>query len=305
MKLLAGALVSLLSITVFPQAADTSASVSQQLEIRHDNDFFAQTDRYYTSGLFLTYRKKLAKGVFGTKEQIALGLGQEVFTPSQTQSTNPALFDRPYVGFTGIHGRWNLAETSRFYELGALIGLAGVNSGAGGFQRWYHRALSIAGSPIWTAELDNRLHLNFYGRYIKEWWLHPNPFGIVLGISPKLALGTRDVFAETGVYLHLGRRNSIDESMAAKRLGGMGKELYITLQAAYRQVGYNGLIEGHLLGDDSTVIRDIENGLLIMGVDLKHRNNRHDYSLGVRYNSAETPQAKGHTYIIVAYALGW
>ena len=39
-------------------AQDSLKVPNQQFELRHDNDFLLTTDRYYSSGLFLTYRKK-------------------------------------------------------------------------------------------------------------------------------------------------------------------------------------------------------------------------------------------------------
>lgn len=278
---------------------------AHQLELRHDNDFFLLTDRYYSSGLFLTYRTMLKRGVFGEKEQLAIRLGQEVFTPSQTQSVNSNLYDRPYVGFTGLHSQWSLAEKKSLYTLGVLLGLAGNNSGAGGFQRWYHKAVAISDSPLWIDELNNSFHTNLYGVYTKEWEIAPNPFGIRFAMSPKLAFGTRDIFGEAEAMVHFGRRNAIAQSIAYNRLGDNAREIYFALRFAYRQVFHNGLIEGNLFGDNSTVTREPENSIVRFGFDFNHRFDQNDYKVGIRYNSAEAVGAESHIYVQLSYAFSW
>jgi len=289
----------------YAQDAYQAASYTHQLELRHDNDFFALTDRYYSSGLFLTYRKVLAKGVFGEAEQLAIRLGQEVFTPSQTQSTNPALFDRPYAGFTGLWANWSQAKNNELLQITTLLGLAGVNSGAGGFQRWYHRAIAISDSPIWTNELENSIHVNLYASYTKEWEIAPNPFGIRMAVRPQLALGSRDVYGETEAILFFGRRNPIGESIAFDRLGSNSREIYFAFRFAYREVFYNGLIEGNLFGDNSPTVKQSKGSLVRLGFDFNHRFNRNDYKLGIRYGSPETANARPHTYVQLSYALSW
>ncbi len=276
-----------------------------QLELRHDNDFFTLTDRYYSSGLFLTYRTVLKKGVFGAQEQLSLRLGQEVHTPSQTQSTNSSLFDIPYAGFTGLWGNWSMAKNNVLFDIGTLVGLVGNNSGAGGFQRWYHRAVAISDSPLWIDELNNSFHLNFYATYTKEWELAPNPFGVRFAFQPKLAMGSRDIFGETEAIFHFGRRNAIGESIAYQRLGNNEREIYFSFHFGYRQVLYNGFIEGNLFGDSSPVTRTPENSVVLLGFDFNHRFDQNDYRFGIRWQSSETADAKSHIYIQLSYALGW
>ena len=282
-----------------------SKEYTQQLELRHDNDFFTFTDRYYSSGILFTYRTILKKGVFGDTEQLSLRLGQEVYTPSQTQSTNSNEFDRPYAGYTGFTGNWSFAQDNSLYDLGVSIGLVGNNSGAGGFQRWYHRVVAILNSPLWIDELNNSFHVNFHAIYTKEWEWSPNPFGVRAAVQPKLAIGSRDIFAETEGILFFGRRNSIGESTAYNRLGSNAREIYFTVRLAYRQVFYNGLLEGNLFGDNSTVLRESRSSLLRFGMDFNHRFDRNDYKIGIRYNSPETPESSSHIYLQFSYGFAF
>lgn len=298
-------LFCLLTMALFSQQDYEPQSYQNQLEFRHDNDFFFLTDRYYSSGLFVSYRTILTKGVFGNGEQLDVALGQEVYTPFETQSFESELFDRPYVGFTGLSTNWSIAQEKSIFTTAILFGIAGNNSGAGGFQRWYHGVIPIFETPKWINELNNSFHSNLYASYTKEWKLAPNPFGVRVALSPKLAFGTRDIFGEAEAVIHFGRRNEVNKSIAYNRLGSSEREIYFALRFAYREVLHNGLIEGNLLGDDSPVLRETEASLLLFGFDFNHRFDQNDYKVGIRYNTKEAPNAESHIYLQLSYALSF
>ncbi|MCL6267549.1 lipid A-modifier LpxR family protein [Flagellimonas myxillae] len=298
-------LLGLLPYLVQSQQSNDAKLYSHQLQLRHDNDFFALTDRYYSSGLFVAYQRKLERGVFGAKEQLGYKIGQEVYTPSQTQSTNTNVFDRPYAGLSGIWLTWSTSQDKQLLEVESLLGIAGPSSGAGGLQRWYHKAIAISDSPIWTDELEDSFHANLYLTYTKEWKLAPNPFGVRFAVRPKFALGSRDIYTDAEAIFHFGRRNPMENSIAYNRLGSGKKEIYFALRFAYRQVFYNGLIEGNLFGDNSPVLGVPKNSLLRLGFDFNHRFGVHDYRFGIRYNSPETPSSKSHAHIVLAYGRSW
>ena len=276
----------------------------QQLEFRHDNDFVLFTDRYYSSGLFLSYRKLLSKGFFKpNREQLDFILQQEVYTPSQTQSTNSEIFDRPYVGFSSVTASWSTATESQLFRTDILLGIAGLNSGAGGLQRAFHDLVGILNSPLWVNELANSFHINLYLSYVKEWQIAPTPFGISFALIPNIALGSRDIYVAPESVVYFGKKNKVTNSISYNRLGVEDNELYFALRSGYRRVFYNGLIEGNLFGDNSLLTQDSTNNVLFFGLDLNRRLKRSDYKFGVRYNSAETDTASGHAFVTVSYGL--
>jgi len=72
--------------------------------LRVDNDKLSSIDRYYTSGLFITYRKNLENNfIFNKTEnnalQLNVTLGNETYTPKNLKSFNTDDFDRPYAGW--------------------------------------------------------------------------------------------------------------------------------------------------------------------------------------------------------------
>lgn len=296
--------LSLIFLVVFYNKGHTQDDnyFNKQVQIQHDNDFFNLTDRYYSSGLFLSYKKLLSKPVFkGGKEQIEIKLQQEIYTPSQTKSLIIDEFDRSYAGFVGLRLNWSRAKKNSLLQVGLLSGIVGPNSGAGGFQRWYHNVLVVSNPPLWQAELEDSFHFNFYTSYVNEWTIVPNPFGIRIALLSNAAIGTRDIYLEPQLVLSFGRKQQLKNSIFFDLLGEHKREVYFTLHIAYRKVLYNGIIEGNLFGDKSLVLRESQNSLLTYGFDFHNRNGRHNIKFGFRYNTKETPQSRDHKYVILGY----
>jgi len=255
-------LLLLLTFYVNGQNTYLEKDFQKQIELQHDNDFLVLTDRYYTSGLFLSYRYRLKNGIIKKgNEQIELKLIQEIFTPFEIQSTNIKEFDRSYAGFLGFGTTWSSASKNHLISIGSVIGIVG-----------------------------------------REWELAPNPFGVRFALKPSVAIGSRDIYFEPEAILYFGRKNKISNSIAFNQLGSNKREVYFSFRFAYRSVFYNGLIEGNLFGDNSLVLRETENSLLRMGFDFHNRNNHNNYKFGIRYNSSEAVNSQVHKFIILSYA---
>lgn len=179
--------------------------VRHQLRLQHDNDFFTLTDRYYSSGLYLSYTHKLQNGILSDNEQLSFIIAQEVKTPSDIITPNIAEQDRPYVGFLGLKTGWSSVKNSHGWDAKVLLGIAGNNSVAGGLQRWYHKIFAVSDHPVWVEEMDNSFHFNAYLSFKKEWTLVPNPFNITLAVEPEIAFGTRDQYAQANFIAYFGR----------------------------------------------------------------------------------------------------
>jgi hypothetical protein len=278
-------------------------NLTHRISLRHDNDFLTFTDRYYSSGLFLNYSRILTHGIFNSgEEQVTIGLAQEIYTPSRLKTSNLAEMDRPYAGYFEFNTSWSYAKNNHGFESQLSIGVAGKASGAGAFHRWYHNALDIPGPPSWAYEIKNKVHANLYLNYIKEWQLSPNNFSVYFGVLPKIAVGTKDIYAQPEMVAHFGRRQNLASSMAYNRIGTTDQEVFFSLRAGYRFVLHNAMLEGHVFGDDSVFLVAPNDRLFFGGFDIKHRSAQNDYWFGYRFNQAETQQTKAHSYIVLMYA---
>lgn len=286
-----------------PALPETAKEIKHQLELRHDNDFLTFTDRYYSSGLFLTYRKLLQKGIFPSgKEQLQFSLRQEIYTPSDIKSRNISDLDRPYVGFLGIQGGWSHIKNSSLFETDLLLGVAGPASGASGFQKWYHNTFVVSDPPVWGNQMENSVHANIYASYLKEWRLAPNPFSVHMAVKPQIAFGTKDTYAHPQIIASFGRRNPLSSSMIQNRLGNVNREIFFSLFAGYRFVFHNALLEGNALGDNSVFLVEADKNIWHFGFDFKHRFGQNNYWVGYRINSPESLKTQTHRYIILSYA---
>ncbi len=289
----------------FGQTPSTSINDApkHQIGIQHDNDFLSLSDRYYSSGLFLWYTKRLENALFNSgHEQLQFMLSQEIYTPAELTKSNLAELDRPYAGFSGVSLGWSLANTHSILETQLLLGVAGKASGAGAFHRWYHSALDFSSPPTWAHELANSFHSNLYVSYSKEWPVITGDFSIHFALQPKIAFGTKDIYAHPEVAAYFGRRAIMSESMAFNQIGTTTKEMFFAFRAGYRFVNHNAMIQGNVFGDDSVFTLDPNSPLFYFGFDFKHRFGQNDYWFGYRRNSAETQTTRAHRFVTLSYA---
>lgn len=287
----------------FPGSSPDGRIPSQQIRLQHDNDFFTLSDRYYSSGLFLSYSRRLRGWESGQAyQQMKITVGQEVFTPSDIKTTEISEQDRPYVGFLGLKGNWLKIRNSAALDVSMLLGLAGNNSGAGGFQRWYHNIFVVSDPPVWVGEMNNTAHLNLYTSYYREWDLAPLPFSIKSGIQPQVAYGTRDQYAQLTWITFFGRRDPLLTSMAFDALGSETREIYFSLRAGFRYVAHNAMLEGNATGDDSVFLVEPRRHLIYGGFDVHHRVERNEYRFGYRILSPEAVTTRSHKYVSLSYA---
>ncbi len=277
--------------------------IKHQLQLRHDNDFLTLTDRYYSSGLFLNYTHRLKSGLLKVdNEQITFSIGQEVYTPSDIETTEISKQDRPYVGFLALKGGWSYVKKKHGVEVSILLGVAGNASGAGSFQRWYHNAIVISDPPIWVGEMENSAHINLYAGYRREWQLTANPFSVTIVAQPAVAFGTRDIYAHTDLIAYFGRKDPLLSSIAFNRIGSTQREIFFSLQVGYRYVGRNALLEGNGRDDTSVLLVPANKEIIYGGLDVHHRFSKNEYRFGYRIQSAEAGTTDNHRYVILSYA---
>ena len=122
----------LCSVTISAQYRGGSRYVSEQVELMHDNDFLHFTDRWYTTGSFIAYRKLLneTNKENNNKRQFTLQLEQSFFTPSNILSSRIEDYDRPYAGFLGFNTGISLINENRILAFTLTIGVTGEISGS-------------------------------------------------------------------------------------------------------------------------------------------------------------------------------
>lgn len=110
-----------------------------------ENDFFAGTDKHYTSGLFYTVMEK----------DKAITLSQLMFTPSDIRKSEKILNDYPYAGHISL--TWHLFQSNNnfFHNMGASIGSVGPVAMGKQVQRAIHKARGVKIPQGWDHQLSN------------------------------------------------------------------------------------------------------------------------------------------------------
>ncbi|MCK9273699.1 MAG: lipid A deacylase LpxR family protein [Syntrophales bacterium] len=148
-----------------------------------ENDTFTNTDRHYTNGIKLTWISpdltSYAQGDTlpgwalhlvqmlpfinekGLQRNIALSIGQNMYTPEDTGRTDLIVNDRPYAGWTygsiSLHSKNDRRLDS--FELQA--GMIGPQSYAGKTQNLWHDIIGVAKPKGWENQIKNEPGLAF------------------------------------------------------------------------------------------------------------------------------------------------
>ena len=302
-------ILGLASVTpIFGQGADSLKKevkeIDHQIELKHDNDFLMFTDRYYSSGSFISYRWLSENKTDSlNNRQHRLFISHEIYTPSDLLETNTRFYERPYAGFLGFHYQYTFANMTRLFQFEYAMGFTGKISGASGLQSLFHNtAAEDSRIATWLGQLNNGITNNLYFTYLKEWKLQDDPLSFHLSAGPTLAFGTKDIFIQNEAGVYVGIRNPMNSSLAYDQISASNNELFVSLIMTYRYVIHDTLLEGNLIGDSSEVLREPYQNLYLFKLGLNYRLKRNDFKLIYNYETEETRNAEPHAYITISIA---
>jgi hypothetical protein len=143
------------------------------LTVRAENDMPANTDRYYSNGMSVTFAQCVADHDFWWPGLLApLGLdepgrlsrgltvGQVLVTPTDIRLAAPDPRDRPYAGLLFAGVVWQRFGERHLTALKLITGVVGPASLAEQTQRGWHRAIGVKLPQGWDYQLRNEPILN-------------------------------------------------------------------------------------------------------------------------------------------------
>jgi hypothetical protein len=284
------------------ETKDETTFYKRQIELHHDNDFALFTDYYYTTGSFINYRILLNQlKEQQDRRQLRFSISQEYFTPSDVLAVRIEDFDRPFAGYSALTSALSLTNEKRLMDFAFQMGVTGVISGAEGFQKWFH-STNESSNPSWVAQIDDAVHINFYGSYTRDWNLLSGPFGVYAAWTPSMAFGTKDIYIENQATFFFGKRRDLRHTMAYHQIGEIQPEFFFLVKFAYRYVMHDALLEGFLVGDNSIFVLDPVDHLFTYGCEGFYRKKRMEYRAGYNYASPRAPTTTLHTWITISIA---
>jgi lipid A 3-O-deacylase len=219
---------------------DARARQAGAFTLYFENDYFGGTDRHYTNGAKLAWlsadltawgqqgwRKSFVDALPFVNRENALknfgfAVGQNMFTPQDTDVFIPDLTDRPYAGWTYIELSF-VSRTERVMDtLSFQIGMVGPHSYADKTQRYVHEWINDSRPNGWEYQLEDELGINVV--YERTWRLFARGLGGSLGVDliPHIgaSLGNVQTYANTGGTFRLGLNLPSDFGVKLIRPGG-------------------------------------------------------------------------------------
>ena len=270
------------------------------LTLQFDNDMFGGTDQHFTHGMRASWlspeggapdfirdlARKFPTFTAADRMRVSYTIGQNIFTPSDTKSADPAPDDRPYAGWA-YFGVGLVAETRRWLDKIELdLGIVGPYSLAEDVQTGWHRLIGIDVPNGWDHQLKTEPGAVLY--FERSWRDVRNlpvgdlfPLGsLAVDLSPHLggALGNVFTYGAGGVTFRLGSdlrsdygppkiRPSLPGSDFFHTDGGLSWYVFAGFEG--RLVARNIFIDGNTFRDSRSaervpIVYEFQTGLAVM-----------------------------------------
>ena len=261
-----------------------------------ENDVVAATDQHYTNGLEFSYLSiedhlwnwfrtgsSVLPGVAREDHlRVGIALGQSIFTPDNTDATQPLPDERPYAGWL-YAGVSVIADHDDQLDTWVLnLGVVGPSAYGEQVQNGFHDKIHDSHANGWA----NQLHDEFgYQLLYEHRWRHVQSLQkrmgpLQLDLSPHLgfSLGNIATYANAGITLRLGKdlsddygvpriRPSLPGSAFFQPVDGSGWYVFAGIDG--RAVAHNIFLDGNTDGnslsvDKETFVLDAQAGFAII-----------------------------------------
>ncbi|MDT3404849.1 lipid A deacylase LpxR family protein [Mucilaginibacter terrae] len=300
---------------------------TQEFGFQSDNDsFLAQgSDRYYTNGLFVFYRrgmdiKRIDKLV---NKVLTIEVGQKIFNPQSGSITvngqpNPAYIDRPFAGYLYAGGSLNLLYRNESnFKIGVQVGVIGPSAKGEQAQQVIHDTFGFYELSGWEYQIRNTPVINLsldYNRLLarNEW--------IDLTASGMLNAGTAFNNIAVGPMVRLGNFNQLFNSYSTQSTATRNaiaplhkKELFFYYKPMFNYIAYDATVQGALVNkkDDPTGMEVTGKPEPIMishqiGVGFSGKRVNLGFEVAVHSKDVKTQRYNTHQWgsINVAYRFG-
>ncbi len=285
MKKLLGIFIIIIVSTMLSMATD---GIKSEFQIRIDNDFFVpfgNTDKYYTFGQKFFYRRRIENAnrffsgldrLFKAERSIKIiefELGQEAYTPGNSNKTEFNQYDRPFAGWLYFGSYISTITDNNIIKLGVEVGIVGPSSFAGKVQNYFHEKISNEALKGWMYQVQNRVGINFKATYYKPGFSKKY---VDFTFENNIAIGSEEAYYQGGAKMRIGRFNPISNSITYNTSISGNKfktEFFIDFSSNVKLVAYNATLqqsEGSVLN----LNKDVNNLLAVYSASINY-NSRH------------------------------
>ena len=279
----------------------------QTFTLHFENDVFFGTDYLYTNGMKLSWTSPdlendlddsglgrwtyslIGRLPFTNKEDlqrsVSLSIGQNIYTPEDTERKELIEDDRPYAGVTYVSAALRGKSTLQMNTWEVMLGMVGPHSYAGDTQKTIHRWLNIDIPEGWSHQLEDEPVFNIFFERRRKLWQSGTCGGWGYDIIPNwgAGLGNLVIGAHAGAQIRFGwnlpndfgksliRPGSDTNAPPDKRDPGslkpshrLGVHVFTGVDAAY--VLRNLTVDGNTFRESHSVEREPVVGTFIAGV---------------------------------------
>lgn len=278
---------------------------------RSDNDsYLAQgSDRYYTNGLFITFRhamdqRKMHDGI--NKKIWEIEAGQRMYNAQSGSVPDITYVDRPFAAYLYAGGSMNwLYSKEHTLKLSLQVGTIGPEAKGKEAQELLHNVAGFYEINGWQYQVNNAIGINSSLEYSRFLYRLPGDKVDFSAVS-NLSLGTTYTNAGIGALIRVG---SISQFFHSAISNSRTSNQYVTKPLAEREffffarpllnaIGYDATVQGGLLTDDKgPVTYDVKRLVFTTeaGVMYAYKRWNADFSATFKSKEIESP-AKRHQY---------
>jgi len=288
-----------------------------ELDLSIDNDLFSLTkdeDRYYSSGIFVSYRKVISpeSGFYkklNKKEKLinliqGVHLKQLVFTSDLLDFTDIRFQDRPFAGTLSLGYSLDIYNSDNLYlSFNQDIGILGPASGTSDIHIWWHKKLNLVTPTSWEFQVKNRVLINSKIAILKSFNIVTDRIDFVY--ESKYEFGNVFSNIRQGGIFRVGKIQGLGSSGYKNGFPGQIfkdgnskklKEFYLFLGLGTEYVFYNHTIEGNFPGRMLAPINNLERWLFITKSGFNMHWNKLDIGWHFFFNTKENSKAVNHRY---------
>ena len=245
------------------QKIDNTASFSNQVgdryfRIHYDNDFYGNTDYYYTQGYQfelvnpLLIKNPISNLLLKLKDShVKYGLSFEHygFTPTSYRSDDIRYGDRPFAGVIMLKSFAISVNSQKRTRLSSIIstGMIGPAAFAGNMQATIHKWTGDATPHGWQNQIHNDIVVNYGLKHEFELFNIPNIFS--LNTNTNIDVGTLSDKMQAGFTFTAGRFDSPFKTLVTK--SSKNFQLYLYVQPLISFVGYDAALQGGIFNRSS------------------------------------------------------
>lgn len=248
--------ISFLTLSVVMLFFTIGSFGQRYINLSVDNDLYFNLDRYYSSGIFISFGKLKPGDQMEAypKKYAHWTLGQEIYTPKNRYTVNVEKFDYPYGGWLFLERSFEWYK-SALSAWGASLkaGITGKASLAPFFQNLYHDKVLGLRDVAWEKALPQRLHFNLNAMQRKRL-----PLGKRLALLYEFFgnLGTQRIAAGGRLGVLYGTSQALAFLGNPLEMQNKGYGIYMGTRQEYRVHDY--MISGSLFDNEAPfVLTDI------------------------------------------------